>query len=139
MGCEFLYNQNRVRVVGSQLFRAAGNTETGFSDLIYIALLTACQSVIKGVHVRASGVLPISMSPTGLFNLYLRFWLKMLLRRRLQVEAQIHYPLCFGRYQVVVYISLGTSRSLNSFNCRSLYLRPSPIVRDSPGSMCCVL
>ena len=25
--CELLYNQNRVRVVGSQLFRAAGNTE----------------------------------------------------------------------------------------------------------------
>ena len=27
--CELLYNQNRVRVVGSQLFRAAENTETG--------------------------------------------------------------------------------------------------------------
>ena len=41
MGCEFFYNQNRVRVVGSQLFRAAGNTETVFSDHIYTALLTA--------------------------------------------------------------------------------------------------
>ena len=53
--CELLYNQNRVRVVGSQLFRAAGNTETGFSNLIHIAFITAWQSVIKGVHVRASG------------------------------------------------------------------------------------
>ena len=52
---ELLYNQNRVRVVGSQLFRAAGNTETGFSNLIYIAFITAWQSVIKGGHVRASG------------------------------------------------------------------------------------
>ena len=33
-GCELLYNQNRVGVVGSQLFRAAGNTETGFSNRI---------------------------------------------------------------------------------------------------------
>ena len=41
MGCEFLYNRNRVLVVGSQLFRAAGNTETSFSDLIYIAFITA--------------------------------------------------------------------------------------------------
>ena len=39
--CELLYNQNRVRVKGSQLFRAAGNTETGFSSLIYIAFITA--------------------------------------------------------------------------------------------------
>ena len=30
--CELSYNQNRVRVVGSQLFRAAGNAETGFSN-----------------------------------------------------------------------------------------------------------
>ena len=41
--CELLYNQNRVRVVGFQLFRAAGNTETGFSNLIYIAFITAWQ------------------------------------------------------------------------------------------------
>ena len=40
---ELLYNQNRVRVVGSQLFRAAGNTETGFSSRNYIAW----QSVVK--------------------------------------------------------------------------------------------
>ena len=36
--CEPLYNQNRVGVVGSQLFRAAENAETGFSSLIYSAL-----------------------------------------------------------------------------------------------------
>ena len=46
--CELLYNQNRVRVVISQLFRDAGNTETGFSNLIYIAFITARQSFIKG-------------------------------------------------------------------------------------------
>ena len=45
--CELLYNQNRIRVVGSKLFRAAGNTETGFSNLIYIAFITSWQSVIK--------------------------------------------------------------------------------------------
>ena len=52
--CEISYNQNRVRVVGSQLFRAAANIETGFSYLIYIAFITAWQSVIKGVHVSAT-------------------------------------------------------------------------------------
>ena len=46
--CELLYNQNCVRVVGSQVFRAAGNTEKSFSNLIYIAFITALQSVIKG-------------------------------------------------------------------------------------------
>ena len=46
--CELLYNQNRVHLVGSQLFRATENTETGFSNLIYIAFITAWQSVIKG-------------------------------------------------------------------------------------------
>ena len=45
--CELLYSQNRGRVVGSQLFRAAGNTETGSSDLISIAFITAWQSFIK--------------------------------------------------------------------------------------------
>ena len=35
--CELLYSQSRVGVMGSQLFRAAGNTETDFSNLIYIA------------------------------------------------------------------------------------------------------
>ena len=45
--CELLYSQSRVGVVGSQLFRAAGNTETGFSNLIYIAFITAWQSFIK--------------------------------------------------------------------------------------------
>ena len=37
----------RVCVLGSQLFRTAGNTETGFSDLISIAIITAWQSFIK--------------------------------------------------------------------------------------------
>ena len=45
--CEPLYSQSRVGVVGSQLFRAAGNTETGFSNLISIAFTTAWQSFIK--------------------------------------------------------------------------------------------
>ena len=39
--CELLYIQSRVDVVGSQLFRAAGNTETGFSNLISNAFTTA--------------------------------------------------------------------------------------------------
>ena len=46
--CEHLYNQNRVHVVGSQLFRAAGNTETDFSNLIYFAFITDWQLDIKG-------------------------------------------------------------------------------------------
>ena len=98
--CELLNNQNRVRVVGSQLFKAAGNTETGFSYFIYISFITAWQLVIKGVHVRASGVPPISSSSERLFGRYqldFGFWLNMLLWRRLRVEAQIHYPLCFGQ------------------------------------------
>ena len=37
----------RVGVLESQLFRAAGNTETGFSDLISIAFIIAWQSFIK--------------------------------------------------------------------------------------------
>ena len=45
--CELLYSQTRVGVVGSQLFRAAGNTETGFSNIISIAFITAWQSFIK--------------------------------------------------------------------------------------------
>ena len=45
--CELLYSQSRIGVVGSQLFRAAGNTETGFSNLISIAFITAWQSFIK--------------------------------------------------------------------------------------------
>ena len=39
--------KSRVGVVGSQLFKAAGNTETGFSNLISIAFITALQSFIK--------------------------------------------------------------------------------------------
>ena len=45
--CELLYSQSRISVVGSQLFRAAGHTETGFSNLISIAFITAWQSFIK--------------------------------------------------------------------------------------------
>ena len=45
--CELLYSQSRIGVVGSQLFRAAWNTETGFSNLISIAFITAWQSFIK--------------------------------------------------------------------------------------------
>ena len=40
-------SQSRVGVVGSQLFRAARNTETGFSNLISFAFITAWQSFIK--------------------------------------------------------------------------------------------
>ena len=36
----------RVGVLGSQLFRNARNTETGFSDIISIAFITAWQSFI---------------------------------------------------------------------------------------------
>ena len=49
--CELMYNQNYVNVMGSQLFRASGNTETDFSNLIYIAFITAwqsCMSVLVG-------------------------------------------------------------------------------------------
>ena len=45
--CELLYSQSRVGVVGSQLFRAAGTTETGFSNLISIAFITAWQIFFK--------------------------------------------------------------------------------------------
>ena len=45
--CELLYSQSRIGVVGSQLFRTAGNTETGFSNLISVAFITAWQSFIK--------------------------------------------------------------------------------------------
>ena len=45
--CELLYSQGRVGVVGSQLFRAAGNTKMGFSNLISIAFITAWQSFVN--------------------------------------------------------------------------------------------
>ena len=45
--CELLYSQSRVDTLGSQLFRAAGKTETGFSNLISNAFITAWQSFIK--------------------------------------------------------------------------------------------
>ena len=45
--CELLYSQSRIGVVGIQLFRAAGNTETCSSTLISIAFITAWQSFIK--------------------------------------------------------------------------------------------
>ena len=37
----------RFGVFGSQLFRAAGITKTGFSDIISIAFITTWQSFIK--------------------------------------------------------------------------------------------
>ena len=40
-----LYSQSRVGVVGSHLFRSAGNTETGYSNLS-IAFIIAWQSFI---------------------------------------------------------------------------------------------
>ena len=45
---ELLYSHSRVGVMGSQLFRVAGNTETGLSNLISVALQSyinegACQ------------------------------------------------------------------------------------------------
>ena len=60
--CELLYSQSLVGVVGSQLFRAAGNTETGFANLISIAFITKqpCNHLSKKVHVRASWV-PVHM------------------------------------------------------------------------------
>ena len=45
--CELLYSKIRVGVVGSQLFSAAGNAETGFSNLISIVFITALQSFFK--------------------------------------------------------------------------------------------
>ena len=58
------------------------------------------------------GVPPISVSPPeclfGLLQLDLGFWLKMLLRRRLWVEAQI-LPSVLWPSQVVVYISMDFS------------------------------
>ena len=45
--CEPTYSQSRVGVVGSPLFRAARSTETGFSNLISIAFITAWRSFIK--------------------------------------------------------------------------------------------
>ena len=90
-----------VGVLGSQLFRAAGNTETGFSDLISIVLLTASQcedayylvkhfiggrrnlAIIyqRGCMSGLVGVSPISVLPSEClferFQLDYGFWLKM--------------------------------------------------------------
>ena len=63
--CELLYSQSRVGVVGSQLFRAAGNT----ANFISVASITDWQSVIKGLV----GAPPISVSPPEC--LFVRFWL----------------------------------------------------------------
>ena len=70
------------------------------------------------MHDRASGGpahidVAVRMLFFRQFQLDLGFLVKMLLRISLRVEAQIHYPLSS---LVVVYISLGTSRNLNSFN-----------------------
>ena len=99
--CELLYSQSRVGVVGSQLFRAAGDTETGFSNLFLLPVINSLVIIYqRGCVSWLVGVPPISVSPPkclfGRFQLDLGFWPKMLLRRRLWVEAQIHYPLCFG-------------------------------------------
>ena len=87
--CELLYSQSCVGVVGSQLFKAAGNTETGFSNLISTAFITAWQSFTKeGACQGLWGSRPsIWVSPPeclfGRFQLDLGFGLKMLLWRRL--------------------------------------------------------
>ena len=88
--CELLYSQSRVGVVGSQLFRAAGNTETGFSNLISIFYCLYNSLAIiyqRGCMSGLVGFPSIWVSPPeclfGRFQLDLGFWLKMLLRRRL--------------------------------------------------------
>ena len=51
-----MYSQSRVGVVGSQLFRAAGDTETGFSNLFSIACYKQPGNHLsKRVRVLASG------------------------------------------------------------------------------------
>ena len=87
------------------------------------------------------GVPPILVSPPeclfGRFQLDFGFWLNMLLRGLLWVEAQIQYPLCFGRVtrsQVVEYIFIGTSRNLNSYNCRSLIYQYMRVWMEGGGS-----
>ena len=81
--CEHLYSQSRVGVVGSQLFRAAGNTETYFYCLYNSLAIIYQRGCMSGVV----GFLSILVSPPeclfGRFHLDLGFWLKMLLRRRL--------------------------------------------------------
>ena len=53
----------RVGVLGSQLFRAEGNTETGFSDIVSIAYITAWQSFIKeGAYQGQWGPVHISVA-----------------------------------------------------------------------------
>ena len=123
LACELWYSQSRVGVVGSMLFRAAGYTESGFYDLIYIAFITAWQSFIKEGACHGywgAAHFSIAVQLFSLFKLDLGFWLKMLLRRRLLPEATL--PSGCWPSQVEVYISLGTSRNLHSFNCRSLIL-----------------
>ena len=83
--CELLYSQSRVGVVGSQLFRAAENTETGFTNFIlYNSLAIIYQ---RGCMSGLVGFPSIWVSPPvclfGQFQFDLRFWLKMLSRRRL--------------------------------------------------------
>ena len=116
--CVHWYSQSHGRVgeLGSRLFRAAGNTETG--------LITTWQSFIRGCLSGLVGVPPLSVSPSeclfGRFQLFGEYRLKMLLRRRLLVEAQQTPPIWVLPSQVVVYISLGTSCNLKSFNSRSI-------------------
>ena len=86
--CELLYSQSRVGVVGSQLLRAARNTETGFSNLILFCLYNSLAIIYqRGCMLGLVGFPSIWVSPPkclfGRFQLDLGFWLKMLLRRRL--------------------------------------------------------
>ena len=66
----------KVRVLGSQLFRAAGNTETGFANSSCLALIyqIVCMA-------RLAGVPPLSVSPSeclfGRFQLDFGFCLKI--------------------------------------------------------------
>ena len=100
--CELLYSQSRVDVVGSQLFRAAENTETGFSKSYFFCLYNSLANIYqRGCMSGLVGFPSIWVSPPkylfGRFQLDLGFWLKMLLRRRLWDKARIHYTLGFGR------------------------------------------
>ena len=61
--CELLYSQSRVGLVGSQLFKAAENTETGFSNFFLLPLQQPGNHLSKRVHVRASGFPSIWVLP----------------------------------------------------------------------------
>ena len=94
------------------------------------------------IYVRVSGVPSISVSPSkclfGQFQLDLGFRMKMLLWRRLRVEAKIHYPLCFGRvrwWYIFLYGLLVTWIVLLQIadKTKSSLVSEGPLVQDSPG------